>query len=118
MPHNPVLADARVAVVQNLRSLQPEISQAWTNLIYQKIPDPYGKLSHQDLSISTLQGISAILDALAGGNIRVIDTYIEILSKTRIQQDFSIQDITRALMLVRQVLISYIRKEMDDSSNI
>ncbi len=118
MPHNPVLADARLAVVQRLRLLQPEVSQVWINLIYQKISDPYGKLSQQELSISTSQGISAILDALADGNTRAIEFYIEFLSQTRIRQDFSIQDITRALMLVRQVLLSYIRKETDDSSNI
>jgi signal transduction histidine kinase len=118
MPPNPVLANARLEVVQRLRPLQPEISQAWINLIYQNISDPYGKLSQQELSFSTSQGISAILDALANGNTRAIESYIKYLSKTRIRQDFSILDITRALMLVRQVLMSYIRKEIDDSSNI
>jgi len=117
MPPNPVLANARAAFIQRLRSLQPEISQAWINLIYQKISDPYGKLSQQELSFSTSQGISAILDALADGKTQAIESYIEYLSRTRIRQDFSIQDITRALMLVRQVLMSYIRKEIDDSSN-
>ncbi len=114
MPPNPALANARAAFIQRLSSLQPEICQAWINLIYQKISDPYGKLSQQELSFSTSQGISAILDALADGNTRAIKSYIEYLSKTRIRQDFSIQDITRALMLVRQVLMPYIRKEIDE----
>jgi signal transduction histidine kinase len=118
MTRNLALTNAHAAVVQHLRSLQPEISQAWINLIFKKIPDPYGKLSRQELAISTSQGISAILDALTDGKTQAIDSYIEVLSKTRIRQDFSIQDITRALMLARQALVSYLREGMEDSSII
>jgi len=101
--------------IHRLRPRLQEISQAWAKLVTQRIPDPYGKLSSQELGFSTTQGISAILDALESGDTQAVENYIQTLSTTRIHQDFNIQDITHALLLSRQALLPFFLEKPDDA---
>lgn len=111
-----VTSKTKAQIIHELRSHLHEISHTWANLIHQRIPDPYKKLPRQELSFSTTQGTAAILEALSDGNMQGIETYIAAISKTRIQQEFSIQDTTLALQLVNQAFRPFIRKMIVDSS--
>ena len=91
-----------------LKSQESEIVGAWAKEVHSLPDTQYQQYSLEEITQWTAQGLMAIIESFTLGSSQVLEEYLNKLVSIRLQEEFTIYEVTEGLLLLKEVLIPVI----------
>lgn len=102
-------------ISQIIHKFKKDLVRDWVDKIFTISGTNYQKRPLSELYASTEEGVLAFLEIFEHDNYRRLDEYLQKVCDSRINMEFSIDEVTQALMLSREVLFPYIADYCKDN---
>ena len=101
-----------------LDSHREEIASAWAEMVWQLPGSHYRERSLDELRISVLRIMDAIVEALSTTSYQALDQYLADISEFRWKLGFDISEVVEGLLLLREAVLPFLWRGPPESYEI